>query len=98
MIYNFPNISTIYLWINKYNITEKNINNFIKPETKHKNRKITNDIITYILDYIKSNPLHTCKKIIHNIYDKFKVKLSKSSIYYLFFKHNITYKNVYKQI
>ena len=89
-------INTLYNWINKY----YNINNetfdfsTYKTNFKYNNVKITSHIENFVLNSIDNNNNFNIKKIKTNIKNKFNVILSKSSIYHILHKNNLTYKNI----
>ena len=57
----------------------------------YNNIKITYDIEQFIINSINGNNNFNIKKIIKNIKTKFNTSLSKSSIYNVLHKHNLTY-------
>lgn len=86
-------ISSFYNWYYKYN----NGLDFFKHPNKRKH-KITNEIEKFIIEYIKLNPLTKIKKIKEIIKNNFGLSISKTSIYNVLKKNNITYKQTYKKI
>lgn len=90
-------INTLYNWINKYYNTHTNTFDFSNYKTnfKYNNLKITTSIETLILNSIDNNNNFNIKKIKNNIKNKFDVSLSKSTIYHILHKHNLTYKKIY---
>jgi transposase len=89
-------INTLYNWIKNYYNKHTNSFNFsaYKTHYKYNNTKITNEIEMFIINSIDSNNNFNIKKIKNNIYAKFNIKFSKSSIYYVLHKHNFTYKKL----
>jgi transposase len=89
-------INTLYKWIDKYYNFETDSFNFsqFKTSFKYNNTKITNDIETFIINSIDPNNNFNIKKIKKNIYTKFNIELSKTTIYYVLHKHNFTYKKL----
>ena len=94
------NINTLYKWIYKYYKSETNSFNFSQYKTNFKykynnnNIKITNDIETFIINSIDLNNNFNIKKIKKNIYTKFNIELSKTTIYCVLHKNNFTYKKL----
>ena len=58
------------------------------------NYKINNEVEKFIIDTIKIYKTYTAKDIILLVKDKFKISISDSSIYNIYKKNNLTYKNV----
>ena len=83
-------INSLYNWLKKYK------NDFLnyKKSYKYNNVKITNEIKKFILLSNNSNNNYNIKTIINDIFNKFKVKLSKKSIYYVLHKNNLSYKKL----
>jgi len=86
-------INSLYNWIKLYYNKSINVFNFSSYKTnfKYNNLKITDKIEVFILNSIDLNNNFNIKKI-KNI---FNITLSKSSIYYIFHKNNLTYKKIY---
>lgn len=87
-------ISTFYNWYRKYNNKE-----FFLDQTrikKNKNNKITIEIINFVIECYKKNPLTKAKNIRKIIMNTFLKSISKSSIYNIL-KNNITYKKTQKE-
>jgi len=90
-------INTVYNWINKYfdiNTHNFNFSNY-KTNFKYNNIKITPIIETFIINSINNNNNFNIRKIKLNIKTKFNIKISKSSIYFVLHKNNLTYKKMY---
>lgn len=89
-------INTLYKWIDKYYNKNDDTFNFDTYKTifKYNNLKITNQIESFIISSIDINNNFNVKKIKKNIFDKFNVKLSKTSIYYVLHKNKFTYKKM----
>jgi transposase len=89
-------INTLYNWINKYYNYDNNTFNFSTYKTyfKYNNIKISPIIENFILNSIDNNNNFNIKKIKINIKNKFNIHLSKSSIYHVLHKNNLTYKNI----
>lgn len=89
-------INTLYNWITTYYNFETNTFNFNNYKTKFKynNKKINYNIETFIINSIDLNNNFNIKNIKINIKQKFNILLSKSTIYYVLHKHNLTYKNI----
>ena len=64
---------------------------------KNKNNKITIEIINFVIEYYKKNPLTKAKNIRKIIINTFLKFISKSSIYNFLKKINITYKKTQKK-
>ena len=86
----------MYNWINKYYNKNTKLTSFINYNTKYKynNVKINVDIEQFIIKSIDCNNNFNIKQIQKHIKNKFNISLSKSSIYYVLHKHNLTYKNL----
>jgi len=90
-------INTVYNWIKKYfdfNIYSFNFSNY-KIYFKYKNKKIIPCIETFIINSIDNNNNFNIRKIKQNIKNKFNIQISKSSIYFVLHKNNLTYKKMY---
>lgn len=89
-------INTLYNWIDKYFSYDTNSFDFSSYKTyfKYNNIKITPSIETFIINSIDVNNNFNIKKIKYNIKNKFNVCLSKSSIYHVLHKNNLTYKKI----
>jgi transposase len=89
-------INTLYNWITTYYNVDNNTFNFngYKTKFKYNNKKINYDIETFIINSIDSNNNFNIKNIKNNINKKFNIKLSKTTIYHILHKHNLTYKNI----
>ena len=90
-------INSLYNWIKLYYNKSINVFNFSSYKTnfKYNNLKITDKIEVFILNSIDLNNNFNIKKIKSNIKNIFNITLSKSSIYYIFHKNNLTYKKIY---
>jgi len=90
-------INTLYNWIKLYYNKLTSIFDFTSYKTnfKYNNLKITYNIEYFIINSIDSNNNFNIKKIKYNIKQKFNIILSKSSIYYILHKNNLTYKKIY---
>ena len=90
-------INTLYNWINKFYNKLNNTFSFdnFKSNFKYNNLKITSIIENFILTSIDKNNNFNIKKIKNSIKNKFNITLSKSSIYYVLHKNNLTYKKMY---
>ena len=86
-------INSLYNWIKLYYNKSINVFNFSSYKTnfKYNNLKITDKIEVFILNSIDLNNNFNIKKIKSNIKNIFNITLSKSSIYYIFHKNNLTY-------
>ena len=90
-------INTLYNWINTYFNFDTYTFNFdtYKTNFKYNNKKITDKIEIFIINSIDNKNFNfNIKKIKNNIYNKFNISLSKSSIYHILHKNNLTYKNI----
>lgn len=89
-------INTLYKWIKKYYDVESDTFNFdgYKTNYKYNNTKINELIEKFILNSIDNNNNFNIKKIKINIKNKFNTSLSKSSIYHVLHKNNLTYKKL----
>ena len=89
-------INTLYNWIDKYFDYDNNTFNFdtFKNNFKYNNKKITIEIEKFVINSIDINNNFNIKKIKNNIKNKFNVSLSKSSIYFILHKNNLTFKNI----
>ena len=90
-------INTVYNWIKKYYNFDScsfNFDNY-KTNFKYNNIKITNSIETFVINSVDINNNFNIRKIKLNIKTKFNVDLSRSSIYYILHKNNLTYKKLY---
>lgn len=85
--------STLYSWIkNKDEIIEYN-----KNKTKKKNKrisKISDDCKNYIINYVNEYKQFQMKKLLKSISKKFKVKLTKQTIYNILKDNKISNKRV----
>jgi len=81
-------INNVYNWIN----TQYDVKNVRK---KYENIKITQTIECFILNSLNDNPVINIKTIKQNIFKKFNVSLSISSIYYVIKNNNLTYKKTH---
>lgn len=90
-------INTVYNWINKYYNSNTNCFNFdtYKTNFKYNNIKITPCIETFIINSIDKNNNFNIKKIKLSIKTKFNIQISKSCIYHVLHKNNLTYKKIY---
>ncbi len=89
-------INTLYNWINLFYNINTNTFNFLKYKTnfKYNNTKINSSIEIFIVNSIDSNNNFNIKKIKYNIRNKFNIEISKSTIYHILHKNNLTYKNI----
>ena len=89
-------INTLYKWIYKYYNLNNHTFNFdtYKTNFKYNNLKITPSIETFILNSIDNNNNFNIKKIKTKIFSKFNVKFSKSTIYNVLHRNNLTYKKI----
>ena len=85
-------ITTVYNWINLYK--DFDFSNYNKP--KHNNIKITDEIEKFILNSISkfNTPLSNIKNIKKNINKNYNIYVSKQTIYNIFYKNNLTYKQL----
>jgi transposase len=90
-------MNTLYNWIKLYYNKINNTFDFssYKSSYKYNNLKITNNIEMFIINSIDINNNFNIKKIKNNIKHKFNITLSKSSIYHILHKNNLTYKKIY---
>lgn len=90
-------INTVYNWIHKFYNTQNNTFNFnnYKTNFKYNNLKINSNIEIFIINSIDTNNNFNIKQIKNNIKNKFNICLSKSTIYYILHKNNLTYKKIY---
>lgn len=90
-------INTLYKWLDKYYNKITNSFNFstYKTNFKYNNLKITNTIEKFIIESMDTNNNFNIKNIRKNILNKFNVKLSKATIYFVLHKNNLTYKKMY---
>lgn len=94
--------STLYNWIHLYNNNSSFTNNKIKLNEyrkfckKNVNNKITPHIIDFIVSYVKEKKIFSIKKLRQLIFDKFIVTISKSHLYYILKRNNLTYKQMQK--
>ena len=88
-------MNTLYNWIKLYYNKQTNLFDFstFKTNFKYNNTKITADIEQFIISSLDSNNRFNIKKIKNSIFDKFKIKFSKPTIYHIIHKHNYTFKN-----
>ena len=97
-------ISTFYCWLKKQNdkhtehIEDEEDNNNIKTNESSKKNKVTNEIVDFIVDTIKNNKLKKIKKVKTEVFNKFNVHLSKTTIYNILHNNNLTYKQLQIQI
>lgn len=80
-------INSIYNWLKNVNII--NVKNNVH---EYKNKKITKTIELFVIETITNNPTINIKTIKIKIFEIFKIKLSKSSIYSILKHNNFTYK------
>lgn len=80
-------INTIYNWLKNVNVINVKNNNY-----EYKNKKITKTIELFVIEMITNNPTINSKTIKIKIFEIFKIKLSKSSIYSILKHNNFTYK------
>ena len=81
-------MNTLYRWKKKL----PNVN--IGHKSYYNNTKITDEIENLILKSINHNNNFNVKNIRKNIFDKFKLSLSKSTIYFVLHKNKMTYKQM----
>ena len=89
-------INTLYRWINTYYNYYNNIFSFNQYNThfKYNNIKINYEIEQFIINSIDSNYNFNIKIIKKNIKNKYNILLSKSAIYNVLHKNNLTYKKI----
>ena len=94
--------STMYRWIIKYsdiqynNLTDRIIRlRSYNKETIYK--KINEQCVKDIIDYVAINPIINIKNIKKMILKKHKVSINKNYIYQILKKNNISYKKAQKQ-
>lgn len=80
-------INTIYNWLKNVNVI--NVKNNVH---EYKNKKITKTIELFVIDTVTNNPTINIKTIKIKIFEIFKIKLSKTSIYSILKHNNFTYK------
>ena len=83
-------INTLYRWLKKY--SDKNLDYNIK--SKYNNKKITDEMELFIINSKSINNTFNIKNIKKNIKKKFDIEISKSSIYGVLHKNNLTYKQI----
>ena len=90
-------INSLYSWIKLYYNKINNTFDFSSYKTnfKYNNLKITNQIEIFIINSIDLNNNFNIKKIKNNIKHKFNIILSRSTIYHILHKNNLTYKKIY---
>lgn len=81
-------INSIYNWINKF----KNLHLNTFNKSKYNNVKVTDEIEIFILNSITKFNTFNIKKIKSNIKKKFNIILSRTTIYNVLHKNNLTYK------
>ena len=88
-------MNTLYNWIKLYynKITKTFDFSTFKTKFKYNNTKITAEIEYFIINSLDLNNRFNIKKIKHNIFNNFKIKISKPTIYHVIHKHNFTFKN-----
>lgn len=89
-------INTLYGWIKKYYNKITKIFDFSTFKTKYhsNNTKLTDDIELFIINSIDHNNNFNVKHIINQIATLYDTKLSKSTIYQVLHKNNLTYKKI----
>ena len=85
-------ISTFYQWFKKNNC--KDNENTKKENLSSKKSKVTDEINDFIVKIINDNKLIKIKKVKSEIFSKFNVHLSKTTIYKILHKNNLTYKQL----
>jgi len=93
-VYNL-HINTLYNWIKLYYKNNTFDFSLYKSNFKYNNTKITSNIENFIINSIDINNNFNIKKIKNNILNRFNISLSKSTIYHVLHKNNLTYKNNY---
>ncbi len=88
-------INSLYNWIKLYYKKNTFDFTFYKSNFKYNNLKITSNIEIFIINSIDLNNNFNIKKIKTNIKNNFNITISKSSIYYVLHKNNLTYKKNY---
>jgi transposase len=83
-------IQSLSRWKIKYNKD----GNIKRKERKHKNTKITPEIISFVKNYVKIYPTTTLWEFSKLINDKYKIKLSDHSIYNILHQNKITRKKL----
>ncbi len=89
-------INTLYNWIKSYynkNLDAFNFSSY-KCNFKFNNTKITNQIEFFIVNSIDKNNNFNIKNIKKDIRNKFNINLSKSTIYHILHKYNLTFKKL----
>lgn len=93
--------STLYEWIktypykneNEYNISKQQKREIIKQKY---DRKISDRIVTYIVNYVKNNPICNIKKLKLQILKQYRENINKNYIYKILKNNNITHKKLNK--
>jgi len=88
-------INSLYNWIKLYYKSNSFDFSLYKSNFKYNNFKITSQIENFIINSIDSNNNFNIKKIKTNILNIFNISLSKSTVYYVLHKNNLTYKKNY---
>ena len=86
----FPNNKISYKQINNIIYVNK-LNTVLHRYSNHK-YKINDTIHNFIIESIKNNNCLTAKDIVSNIYEKYKINVSLTTIYNVFKKNNYVYK------
>jgi len=103
----YKNGNTIKNTINFFGISKSSLfnwlkldkNNLLSEKKKYKKvkLKINNEIINYIIKYVIKRISFNYKFLLKNIKRKFKIKVSKTTIYNVLKKNNITLKKINKK-
>ena len=88
-IYNIAR-STLYEWIKNKN----DIMNDVKKKRKKIYKKLNDNIVQYICNYIDEYKQFKIKKLKKYIQKKFKISISRQSIYNVLKNNNYTYKKI----
>lgn len=89
--------STLYEWIKKYsNQSSDYFDKRRKMEKYTYHKKLSDECIREIIEYVKSKVSINIKTIRKMIKTKYKVSVNKNYIYFLLKKHNLTYKKAQK--
>ena len=92
--------STLYDWKNNYSYLMDDTKSYILAErfaiTIRSSRKVTSDIESFIIDYVTKHPNFNMKKLSKKLTIKYFITISKSTIYRILAKNNMTHKKVQK--
>jgi len=85
--------SSLYNWLKQYN------ENILSEKKKYnKVSKYTSDIKIYIKTYVIKRKIFSYKRLIHQLYKKYKLKTSKSSIYEILKNMKVSHKKLKKKM